>query len=250
MRIVAWNIFLASAISYSCNPADAFLSSNSNACFMRRMSSLNLQSKSCHLWPSFHSSTRFSIGLIVNDKHEALPVTHPVKVTVTGTALSMSKRPDDDDEEDDDDYIDDADLGDWRSFRRTLVDSDYQDSSSSESNDFSEGGFIGEASPRSNPSSANANEKSTSKDKRPKSVSKKNEELLRDQSETLAKEYMEGIWAHESSGVSKISLSTLRVLFSLVLVFPTLHPFCTIHDILTHLTTLPCFVLHKNHNST
>ena len=212
MRIIAWNIFLASAISYSWNPADAFVLSNSNACFMRRMSSLNLQSKSSHLWP-----TRFPIGLVCNDKHEALSVTHPVTGTLTGTgsgtALSMSKRPDDDDEEDDDDYIDDADLGDWRSFRRTLVDSDYQDSSSSESNDFSEGGFIGDASPRSsNTSSANANsnanKKAASKDKRPKSVSKKNEELLRDQSETLAKEYMEGIWAHESSGVSFLQCIT------------------------------------------
>lgn len=192
MRIVAWNVFLASAISYSLNPAHAFLVvSNSNAaaaCFSMRMPrTLNLQSKS----------------------------SPPVTVTVRGTALrmGMSKKPaGDDDEEDDDDYIDDADLGDWRSFRRTLVDSDFTD-------DFSDGGFIGEASDTSSTATASASGTGTgytsnspsasakaaakaaaSKDKkRPKSVSKKNEELLKNQSETLAKEYMEGIWAHEAS---------------------------------------------------
>ena len=195
MRIVAWNVFLASAISYSLNPAHAFLVvSNSNAgaaCFSMRMPrTLNLQSKS----------------------------SPPVTGRGTALRMGMSKKPaGDDDEEDDDDYIDDADLGDWRSFRRTLVDSDFTD-------DFSDGGFIGEASDTSSTATASASgtgytsnspsasakaaaKAAASKDKkRPKSVSKKNEELLKNQSETLAKEYMEGIWAHEASLVSTISL--------------------------------------------
>jgi len=71
------------------------------------------------------------------------------------------------DKEDEDDYIDDANLGDWRKFRSTLVDSGISGNGSSV--------------------------------ERPKSVSKANEELLNQQSKKLAKEYKDGVWAHESS---------------------------------------------------
>jgi hypothetical protein len=83
---------------------------------------------------------------------------------------------DDDDEEDDDEYIDSAALGDWRTFRRNLATSAVSDN----------------------------NDESTSKKSRKKSVSKGNEELLLSQNEKLAKEYMTGVWAHETSTVSTV----------------------------------------------
>jgi hypothetical protein len=82
---------------------------------------------------------------------------------------------DDDEEEDDDEYIDSEALGDWRTFRRNLATSAVSD---------------------------NNDESSTSKKSRKKSVSKGNEELLLSQNEKLAKEYMTGVWAHETSTVS------------------------------------------------
>lgn len=39
------------------------------------------------------------------------------------------------------------------------------------------------------------------KKERPKSVSKRNEEVLMAQSEDLGEEYLKGVWAHESSMV-------------------------------------------------
>lgn len=104
--------------------------------------------------------------------------------------ISMSER-DGDDDDDDDEYIDDADLGDWRSFRKTLVDS---------------GLSSGEDGVDVESSSDNSSVVDTPlkpSEKRPKSVSAANEELLKSQSEELAKEYIDGVWAHESSIVSK-----------------------------------------------
>jgi len=98
------------------------------------------------------------------------------------------------DKEDEDDYIDDANLGDWRKFRSTLVDSGISFESVEE-------GYMDTDVDKSRSSSRSADidaSKGSSVD-RPKSVSKANEELLNQQSKKLAKEYKDGVWAHESS---------------------------------------------------
>ena len=127
--------------------------------------------------------------------------------------LRMNKGSDD---SDDDDYIDDADLGDWRSFRKTLVDSDFTDE---ESSDKITDGFMGEDDLDLGEVSSSSEDAATNnaKEKRPKSVSKANEELLKTQSKSLAKEYVEGIWAHVSSFVS--TYSTIVIGFQLILEF-------------------------------
>lgn len=43
---------------------------------------------------------------------------------------------------------------------------------------------------------------STKKKERPKSVSRRNEEVLMAQNEDLGEEYLKGVWAHESAIVS------------------------------------------------
>ena len=73
-------------------------------------------------------------------------------------------------DDEDDDYIDTAQLGDWRTFRMNLAET-------------------------GNPT-----------DKKPKNASRKsvsveNEEVLRSQSKSLADEYQQGIWAHETAMV-------------------------------------------------
>uniref|UniRef100_A0A7S4EPX1 Uncharacterized protein n=1 Tax=Pseudo-nitzschia australis TaxID=44445 RepID=A0A7S4EPX1_9STRA len=97
----------------------------------------------------------------------------------------MSKNGDDDSDE----YIEDADLGDWRSFRKTLVDQGI-------SYDTTEDGYLDTDAEKSETPTISNTGSSTD---RPKSVSKANEELLEKQSETLAKEYKDGVWAHEAS---------------------------------------------------
>jgi hypothetical protein len=86
---------------------------------------------------------------------------------------------DEDDEDDDDDEVMDADsLGDWRTFRRNLASQTLSTTgAASQLEEF--GGVV----PKT------------------KSVSKANEELLQKQNEKLAKEYMSGVWAHETSTV-------------------------------------------------
>ena len=82
----------------------------------------------------------------------------------------------DDDDDEDDDEIDLDSLGDWRDFRRSL--------------NLQQEEEVGDGS------------KKEVKTKRlPKLVSKENEQLLRSQSETLAEEYVSGVWAHETSTV-------------------------------------------------
>jgi hypothetical protein len=87
---------------------------------------------------------------------------------------------DEDDEDDEDDFIDDEALGDWRSFRKDLLET-------------------GLTSPESQSTSGEPKEAATS---RPKSVSRKNENLLMQQNEKLAEEYIGGVWAHEAPTVS------------------------------------------------
>lgn len=118
---------------------------------------------------------------------------------------------DDDDDDDDEEYIDEQSLGDWRSFRATLVGS----SSSIISSSVPEDGLLlddneeqtsiindinDDDNNNGNMKNDDASPSETTKDNtrptRPKSVSKENEDLLRSQSDILAEEY-KGIWCHE-----------------------------------------------------
>mmetsp|Transcript_51543 Transcript_51543/g.57569 ORF Transcript_51543/g.57569 Transcript_51543/m.57569 type:complete len:470 (+) Transcript_51543:80-1489(+) len=101
------------------------------------------------------------------------------------------------DKEDEDDYIDDANLGDWRKFRSTLVDSGISFESVEEGYMDTDVTDVDKSS--SNSRSADIDASKGSSVDRPKSVSKANEELLNQQSKKLAKEYKDGVWAHESS---------------------------------------------------
>jgi hypothetical protein len=85
---------------------------------------------------------------------------------------------DDDDDEDDDDFIDDASLGDWRTFRANLA---------------------------STLGGEEESEELLSATRKTKSVSKENEKLLLSQNEQLATEYLTGVWAHETSTVRCIT---------------------------------------------
>ena len=78
----------------------------------------------------------------------------------------------DDDDDDDDDILDDANLGDWRKFRASLIGSGL-------------------------PSASDGAEKDEPKSvTQPTSISKENENLLEEQNPQLAKEYRSGAWAH------------------------------------------------------
>lgn len=74
------------------------------------------------------------------------------------------------DDDEDDSVIDPDSLGDWRTFRRNLASESTNDSN---------------------------NKERTIQTKRPVSVSRGNEEVLKSQSKTLAAEYMNDLWAHE-----------------------------------------------------
>jgi hypothetical protein len=105
---------------------------------------------------------------------------------------------DDNEEDDDDEYIEIDSLGDWRNFRRSLTlgaedeEDSIDDSSTRVSLKDSNDGSVGKTSSQSK----------TRKKATIKSVSEDNEEVLRSQNEELAKEYMTGVWAHETSTVS------------------------------------------------
>lgn len=123
-------------------------------------------------------------------------------------SFSSFEDDDDDDEVDDDEYIDMESLGDWRTFRRALaMGGDNGDGSMKSPSD---DGVIGSDSvstttTTTSKSSAQNNKKKSSSSsvrKRPTSVSKDNEDVLRSQNEELAMEYMTGVWAHETSTVS------------------------------------------------
>lgn len=109
----------------------------------------------------------------------------------------MSPPPSSDDDEDDDDSIDPNSLGDWRAFRMNLANTDLSSPSTSSTSidgiGLEEEGVIQDSSSIA-PAAETAPQKS-----RPKSVSKKNEELLNAQNAILAEEYLNGVWAHESA---------------------------------------------------
>ena len=96
--------------------------------------------------------------------------------------------------DDDDEELDLDSLGDWREFRMNLI------NSASDSSDVSEVTSL-DGIELTDGTSAVA----TKKKERPKSVSKRNEELLMAQSEILGEEYLKGVWAHESSFVSQLA---------------------------------------------
>mmetsp|Transcript_13009 Transcript_13009/g.21313 ORF Transcript_13009/g.21313 Transcript_13009/m.21313 type:complete len:468 (+) Transcript_13009:3-1406(+) len=103
--------------------------------------------------------------------------------------------------DDDDDYIDEDSLGDWRSFRMNLANS--AASTSTTSSSIVDGiDLSGDSSSSSSSQLTTADDESpssTTAPERPKSVSKQNELLLSAQNSALAKEYINGVWAHESS---------------------------------------------------
>lgn len=98
---------------------------------------------------------------------------------------------DNDDDDDDDEYIDETSLGNWRSFRATLVGSSSIISSSPE-----DGLLLDKDDQNDIDTTKNVSSKETITSKRSKSVSKENENLLRSQSDILAEEYKD-IWCHE-----------------------------------------------------
>jgi hypothetical protein len=111
---------------------------------------------------------------------------------------------DDEDDEDDDEYIDTDSLGDWRNFRRSLAlgiedeedsvdDVDNSSISAATQVSIKDDGDGERKFKRSN--------KSTRKSLSVKSVSKDNEEVLKSQNKDLADEYLNGVWAHETSTV-------------------------------------------------
>lgn len=113
------------------------------------------------------------------------------RISPSQPTLKMSGRDSGDDE-----YIDEDELGDWRSFRNSLLETGFSSSSSASSND----GYIGddqmETSQNREDDSTSDDSASSNNETIPKSVSKANEELLLNQSEKLGQEYLNGVWAH------------------------------------------------------
>jgi hypothetical protein len=103
--------------------------------------------------------------------------------------------------DDDDDYIDEESLGDWRSFRMNLANSAAA-STSTTSTSIIDGIDLSEDSSTSKITTTTDDDttsSTTAAPERPKSVSKQNELLLSAQNSALAEEYINGVWAHESS---------------------------------------------------
>ncbi len=116
--------------------------------------------------------------------------TRPSIINSRTIHLRMSQDFDDGDDDEDDEYIEDTDLGDWRSFRNTLVDTGI-------SYETAEEGYLDPDEVKKEESKVSTTK--TDAVERPTSVSKANEKLLEEQSEMLAKEYKGGVWAHEAS---------------------------------------------------
>jgi len=110
----------------------------------------------------------------------------------------------------DDDYIDEKDLGDWRNFRSTLVDRGISFDSVRVEEGYidSDDDYTNNKTGSGTPSEIDASKGSSVK--RPKSVSKANEELLEQQSKDLAREYKDGVWAHSSS-IAEVGGLVLRL---------------------------------------
>ena len=100
----------------------------------------------------------------------------------------------DNDDDDYDESINPDDLGDWRTFRMNLANTDISSTSTS-----SIDGIELEETNEVSPSSSSIIATTSKKAERPKSVSKRNEQLLSAQNSVLAEEYRTGVWAHESA---------------------------------------------------
>jgi hypothetical protein len=98
--------------------------------------------------------------------------------------------------ENDDEYEDS--LGDWRQFRMNLINS--VDAPAASDGVSSIDGI------ELTTSQSSTTAVSTKKKERPKSVSRRNEEVLMAQNEDLGEEYLKGVWAHESTIVSYLFL--------------------------------------------
>ena len=101
---------------------------------------------------------------------------------------------DDDDDEEEDDFIDSDSLGDWRTFRRNLTFEQDQEQDAT-------------TSLETTTTSSTTQMAST---KPPKSVSKANEEILLQQNEKLAAEYLTGVWAHPVATVRMVMVVFLK----------------------------------------
>lgn len=101
--------------------------------------------------------------------------TAPKSSSLTPLSLSL-------DDDDDEDEVDTESLGDWRQFRMNLAQT----------------GLPGE-NDDSGDDDGSKTTASTKPQKRPKSVSRMNEAVLLGQNEELAKEYLGGVWAHDTA---------------------------------------------------
>ena len=119
---------------------------------------------------------------------------------VHGMRRTVELRSKDDDEDgdgddDDDEYIDDSSLGDWRQFRANLATSGISTGTQASDGEGSTSSKTDEGSSDSAPITASTDAGNT---RQRKSVSKRNESLLKSQSAELYREYKTGIWAHEA----------------------------------------------------
>jgi hypothetical protein len=122
--------------------------------------------------------------------------------TRTNLALFSNRFPsdeekDDNNDEEDDEYITTDSLGDWRNFRRNLslqLENDHDDDVD---DDDADGDFKDSEDNSNSTRQSNSRKKSLSV----QSVSKDNEEVLRSQNKNLAEEYLNGVWAHQTSTV-------------------------------------------------
>ncbi|KAL9185107.1 hypothetical protein ACHAXT_002884 [Thalassiosira profunda] len=95
-----------------------------------------------------------------------------------------------DDDTPDTDEIDPNSLGDWRAFRMNLSNTGLSSSSATS---------VDGIDLEDTPAVASVATSTSQSAARPKSVSKKNEELLNAQNAALAEEYLNGVWAHEAA---------------------------------------------------
>ena len=131
----------------------------------------------------------------------------------TGKFMSLSSPDENEDNEandgydtDDDESIDPNSLGDWRTFRMNLANSDTllsSETSSTAASTSIDGIEIETSKPTTIASTTETSSSSLSSlpisRRRPKSVSEENEQLLTTQNSDLAEEYVNGVWAHESA---------------------------------------------------
>ena len=149
------------------------------------------------LW-STCTSTGSSGGLInyVDAFQPSCPLTLSAHVPNAFSAMSLiqsngrrvelcAQLDEEDGVSDDEEYIDDSLLDDWRVFRANLANSGIPTQSEDRMSDKSSGG-------------AGSSDDSPVASSRPKSVSKRNEKLLKSQNAELYKEYESGVWAHEA----------------------------------------------------